>query len=1420
MCMKQFRKVLSLALCMVLTLTCVPVGLAEGTNTITKDDLADMVPNFYDVYTNQWLYFGWENQDHKSLSTMGGALFSGGANPGKGVRYETWDDTQNKYVVYDLKAKPFCYTVTVGGTEYVPDETSENRRQNTKWYQADGYMNSPVSEWKAGDTGIDVKIQHVVNNVKVTRANKNAGVTFSQVTLSNTASVDQTVVLNVSARSIYEVPMNGVTPDYEVVIKERTSSEMEEGYAQYLVTVPAGGSKKLDFAATVWNYPRPDDMKAMDGFDKQYAAVKAHYDALLADMTLPVSLPDAEMTNSYLNSMIVMWETMVKSTWNGDWEAGTAAAQANPDDIPILKSYNGQADYQIRGSAATQAKALNGNGFMHGYDVYFPHDVPNMVEQFVRDGRLELAMNIMNSPNYQTLYLPSKHGGNLDAIPKYIIPYATLWQAMSDEQRAEYFTDDVKARIKQVATVEIPKYIIPEGEEYAGLIQKSESLDNMPYDYLITDNFTALHGLVSYKYLCEAWGWEDQVAWADTTMTNLNNALNRCMDDFMERNGTEWYMCAMNDDSGFWKRHLNGSVLYDGNFICSSLMMSTFPWDAVLRGYDLGGTWSDYFEASLDNAMELKAKCDNIPDGSWGAWWGHEYGTVYNVGQSVPMLYSDKYRTAVVTAYEWLMKNQTAPFQWAESFDPGQNADDWTTAAIDYETWGLGFLRQGLLEATASVKTDGTVIIGRGIPNEWMVSPTPIEWQNIQINDGRKFDTLKLYSPSATTVKLELTGDDATNDIVLDLAALKNNIASVSVGTFDNEAGTVTIPANTKELTVTLKNRIAVEESIEIPDNVTATADGKDIILNWNEVEDAQSYIVKVTAGGETMAIEQVDDNTYRLEDAVPGLTYSFYVNSVGTVEESVFSDPVTAITTHPTDTPSGDGSITVTTTNLANGSTQNLTQLGTLDWLKTGYGTRGQNDVIERKNQDTAYLHRFYFPARNNNDILWNNDIGYTYSWSDGTHTAAGSDKIALNMGAYFGQPSITEEATVLMVTAPATDKDGNTLLVDIGTWQATARIDIFLSDNSAPVQTFRITPQATAKYDRYAITYKVPEGSNASIVVTATIEAKSHQAANIILPAAMLQGDPITLDSLTIKAPDKTEYMVGDALDLTGLNVTANYTYGESKKVTDYTVTGYDASKAGEQTVTVSYTEKGITKTAEFTVKVETAELVSITVTPPAKVSYVVGESFEHSGMNVTAHYANRPDKGITDYTITGYDMNKVGNQTVTVSYTEGDITKTATFVISVANEKQVLTGLTVESSVKAYRVGDAFDQSTLTVTAQYQDGSSKPVNQYTLSTIDTATKGAKLITVTYIEEGVIKTALLTVTVVLPGDVDDNNQVTANDALMALQAATGKVALTEAESLAAEVDGDKDGKVTANDALLILQLATKKIGTFPIAN
>jgi hypothetical protein len=373
----------------------------------------------------------------------------------------------------------------------------------------------------------------------------------------------------------------------------------------------------------------------------------------------------------------------------------------------------------------------------------------------------------MESEYYQRLGRELQHN-YLDAIPKYLIPYATYLQFSGDKG---YFTPELMRALRSAArAIHDHRDFAVEGP-YRGIMNRSQTLDNPPY-YLLVDNFAALHGLAAYRAISSALQDTAETAWADKEMGDLHRCFDAALTASMQRRNTNWYMSTLDDDSYFWK---NG---YDGNWIGTSFMMSTFPWDASLKGFPAGGAWKDAFDRSIAQALHLRTRSRHgIPRGSWGAWWGHEYGSCYNAGMGLQLLFSDEHRTEVIKNLEFLLDNQSAPFQWGESFDRARSDSDWTVPAADYETWGLGFDQQALLEACISVKTDGTVIIGRGIPDEWLKDGSVIAWKNVRINGGRKLDFS--LSANTTTVTLRLDGERPSGKIIFDLPAFKGRIASI-----------------------------------------------------------------------------------------------------------------------------------------------------------------------------------------------------------------------------------------------------------------------------------------------------------------------------------------------------------------------------------------------------------------------------------------------------------------------------------------------------------------------------------------------------------------------------------------------------------------------------------------------------------------
>lgn len=156
----------------------------------------------------------------------------------------------------------------------------------------------------------------------------------------------------------------------------------------------------------------------------------------------------------------------------------------------------------------------------------------------------------------------------------------------------------------------------------------------------------------------------------------------------------------------------------------------------------------------------------------------------------------------------------------------------------------------------------------------------------------------------------------------------------------------------------------------------------------------------------------------------------------------------------------------------------------------------------------------------------------------------------------------------------------------------------------------------------------------------------------------------------------PTKTSYLAGDSFNSAGMVVTASYGTGQAVLATAE-VSGYSVSPSvltdGTTSVTITYSEGGETCTTTLAVTV-THRLTAITVTTkPNKLTYEYGDTLVTTGMVVTASYSDSQTKTVTSYSCSPKTFSTVGNQVVTVSYTENGVTQTATFNVTV-NRKSI--------------------------------------------------------------------------------------------------------------------------------------------------
>ena len=233
----------------------------------------------------------------------------------------------------------------------------------------------------------------------------------------------------------------------------------------------------------------------------------------------------------------------------------------------------------------------------------------------------------------------------------------------------------------------------------------------------------------------------------------------------------------------------------------------------------------------------------------------------------------------------------------------------------------------------------------------------------------------------------------------------------------------------------------------------------------------------------------------------------------------------------------------------------------------------------------------------------------------------------------------------------------------------------------------------------------------------------------------------DPIQLEYITISG--QTETFVEGTQFAFGGTVTAHYNNGTDSDVTaSATFTGYDLSTPGIQTVTVSYTDGGVTETTTYDITVNAKELSSISVTG-AQVTYKVGDEFVKP--TVTAHYNNGTTEDVTAAAdCSGYNMDEAGEQTVTVSYGG----KTTTYTITVYKE---LASIEVVGTIPEQTRGNNFVKPT--IQANYTDSTNAVVtDQVTFTGYDKTTAGVQTITASYTEADITKTTEFEVTVNKP--------------------------------------------------------------------
>src|SRR5215469_9438626 len=336
-----------------------------------------------------------------------------------------------------------------------------------------------------------------------------------------------------------------------------------------------------------------------------------------------------------------------------------------------------------------------------------------------------------------------------------------------------------------------------------GIIGETGDID--ANGFWVSDNYEALLGLAGYQYLAKVMGDTAQEQWAAGQYNSLLTAVNSTLSSTISSNNLNYIPCSMVEPNTA-NRCSNPE---DANWAAPGVYFN-WAWNGYLLGAPMtgpeGGTAGDWIDKTLSYGFgRLKGL---LPADTFGGYPGEGFWTTgYNGAYGAWGLGSSNYRDEGIRALEFLInQDQAGPYAWWEGCAP-PGPTPWigihpaSCGGSSPHAWGIAMGDLGLLDSFVSQRTNGELIVGRGVPNSWVGSGQRIAVSNFPSTDGHRIGVTITTHGDAVTLKL--TGTLA-GPVSFELPAFVNNVSSTSAGTINSGAGTVTVSANTRSVTVRL----------------------------------------------------------------------------------------------------------------------------------------------------------------------------------------------------------------------------------------------------------------------------------------------------------------------------------------------------------------------------------------------------------------------------------------------------------------------------------------------------------------------------------------------------------------------------------------------------------------------------------------
>jgi hypothetical protein len=499
------------------------------------------------------------------------------------------------------------------------------------------------------------------------------------------------------------------------------------------------------------SYPWPSDhtLAAAGSFDQHYTHMRSEWRAQLSKIA-QVSVPDAQLNDAYKSGLI--YTLIARSGIHSDTGVNNYEAEFSHDVVGILANLFTQGDDD-------DAHAL-----------------------------LLDARDVVGSPEY------------VDGQWTYAWPWAIYLLKTGDLAfvKANFSTSGAAGATQP--SIEASAHAIAAHRTGPnGIMSVTNDIDSN--GYWTVDDDEALMGLAAYRYLAQQVGDAGEVQWATNEYNGLLAAVNTTLTNTMQRYHLDYLPCSMVEPNT--ANRCNNPE--DANW-AAPFLFGRWPWDAQLFGATVSGPAAQLIDATY--AYGFQRLVGKLPPATFGGYPSNYYSTGYNAGYGSGGLASTRYRDQGILSYEFMIaQTQSGPYSWWESASTPATSSPWVGShpsaggGSSPHAWGIANANKVLLDSLAAQASDGSLIVGRGVPNAWLASGKTISVANFPTTDGKRV-SIKIASVDHA-VTLTLTG--STSTVLFELPLFVNNIASSSVGTVDQATGTVRLSAHEQTVVVQLR---------------------------------------------------------------------------------------------------------------------------------------------------------------------------------------------------------------------------------------------------------------------------------------------------------------------------------------------------------------------------------------------------------------------------------------------------------------------------------------------------------------------------------------------------------------------------------------------------------------------------------------